>query len=146
MEWQFEPRDPVLRHAVQGPGLYPDNNDVTAWQEGAWSYALTGSRDTPGSGDTQHLFRSRDLAAWEYVDRFYISERKWTGAKDDCSCPDFFRIGSQWMLLHFCHHFPSGSRYYLARCSTTGAAGSSWPISTKAAAWRPVRPPAGTGS
>ena len=115
MEWQFEPGDPVLRHAVQGPGLYPDNNDVTAWQEGAWSYALTGSRDTPGSGDTQHLFRSRDLAAWEYVDRFYISERKWTGAKDDCSCPDFFRIGSQWMLLHFCHHFPSGSRYYLGR-------------------------------
>ena len=113
--WHFDPRDPVLRHPVQGPGLYPDNNDVTAWQEGPWSYALTGSRDDPGLGDTQHLFRSRDLAEWEYVDRFYESERKWSGDKDDCSCPDFFRLGSRWMLLHFCHYFPSGSRYYLGR-------------------------------
>ena len=115
VEWEFKPGDPVLRHPVQGPGLYPDNNDVTAWQEGLWAYALTGSRDYPGSGDTQHLFRSHDLAEWEYVDRFYESKRKWTGAKDDCSCPDFFRLGSKWMLLHFCHHVPSGSRYYLGR-------------------------------
>lgn len=27
LRWQFQPNDPVLRHPVQGPGLYPDNND-----------------------------------------------------------------------------------------------------------------------
>jgi beta-fructofuranosidase len=115
MCWRFEPTDPVLRHPVQGTGLYPDNNDVTAWQEGPWCYALTGTRDTPGNGDTQHLFRSRDLSAWEYVDRFYESDRRWTSGKDDCSCPDFFELGSKRMLLHYCHHHPHGSRYYLGR-------------------------------
>ncbi len=115
MGWRFEPTDPVLRHPVQGTGLYPDNNDVTAWQEGEWCYALTGTRDTAGNGDTQHLFRSRDLAAWEYVDRFYESDRRWTSGKDDCSCPDFFELGSKRMLLHYCHHHPHGSRYYLGR-------------------------------
>ncbi|MEE2658836.1 MAG: glycoside hydrolase family 32 protein [Candidatus Latescibacterota bacterium] len=115
IDWQFKPSDPVLRHPVQGPGLYPDNNDVTAWQQGEWCYALTGTRDTPGKGDTLSLFRSRDLGSWEYEDRFYESERRWTDAKDDCSCPDFFEIGSRWMLLHFCHQQPSGARYYLGR-------------------------------
>ena len=113
--WQFEPKDPVLRHPVQGPGLYPDNNDVTAWQEGEWCHALTGTRDTPGRGDTLHLFRSRDLEDWKYVDHFFRSERRWTDGLDDCSCPDFFQLGSRWMLLHFCHQTPSGSRYYLGR-------------------------------
>ena len=115
MRWQYQPADPVLRHPVQGPGLYPDNNDVTAWQQGEWCYALTGTRDTMGGGDVQHLFRSRDFAAWEYMHRFFESERRWTDARDDCSCPDFFEIGSKWMLLHFCHQRPSGSRYYLGR-------------------------------
>lgn len=113
MRWQFHPNDPVLRHPVQGTGLYPRCNDVTAWQEGEWCYALTGTRDTTEGGDTQHLFRSGDLAEWAYVDRFYKSERRWTGAEDDCACPDFFELGDRWMLLHFCHQRPSGSRYYL---------------------------------
>ena len=115
IDWQFQPNNPVLRHPVQGHGLYPDNNDVTAWQQGDWCYALSGTRDAPGSGDTQHLFRSRGLDTWQFMDRFYVSERRWTDAKDDCSCPDFFQMDSKWMLLHFCHHFPSGSRYYLGR-------------------------------
>jgi len=66
-------------------------------------------------GDTQHLFRSRDLAVWEYMHRFYRSERRWTDVEDDCACPDFFQLGNRWMLLHFCHHAPYGSRYYLGR-------------------------------
>ena len=115
MRWQDRPSDPVLRHPVQGPGLYPDNNDVTAWQQGERCYALTGTRDPTGGGDTQSLFRSRDLREWEFVHRFYESERRWTDSKDDCSCPDFFELGSTWMLLHFCHQQPSGSRYYLGR-------------------------------
>lgn len=115
MDWQFQPSDPVLRHPVQGTGLYPDSNDVTAWQEGEWCYALAGSRDLTGGGDTQYLFRSRDLGAWEYMDRFYVSERRWTSVDDDCSCPDFFTLGTKRMLLHYCHHDPHGSRYYLGR-------------------------------
>jgi sucrose-6-phosphate hydrolase SacC (GH32 family) len=115
MQWESRPSDPVLRHPVQGFGLYPDNNDVTAWQEGKWCYALTGTRGDPGEGDTQHLFRSRDLATWEFVGRFYESQRRWTDEKDDCSCPDFFELGSRRVLLHYCHHDPHGSRYYLGR-------------------------------
>lgn len=125
--WRFDPRNAVLRHPVQGNSLYPSNNDVTAWQEGEWCYVLTGTRDLRNGGDAQHLFRSRhplatgaghgDTAAWEYVHQFYRSRREWTDARDDCACPDFFRIGSRdegkWMLLHFCHNAPGGSRYYL---------------------------------
>lgn len=127
--WRFDPASAVLRHPVQGNSLYPSNNDVTAWQEGEWCYLLTGTRDLRRGGDAQHLFRSRnplapaarsaDTAAWEYVHQFYRSQRRWTAAGDDCACPEFFRIGPEqaatWMLLHFCHHAPGGSRYYLGR-------------------------------
>ncbi|MEM7531947.1 MAG: glycoside hydrolase family 32 protein [Chloroflexota bacterium] len=113
-QWHFDPKAPVLRHPVQGNRLYANSNDVTAWQEGEWCYALTGTRDiTVGDGDAQHLFRSRDLATWEYCHQFYKSERRWTDAQDDCACPDFFQFGDRWMLLHFCHRRPWGSRYYL---------------------------------
>ena len=121
LSWRHDPRAPVLRHPVQGQGLFPRSNDVTAWQEGDWCYALTGTRDASDGGDTLHLFRSRDLAGWEYMHRFFRSQRRWTDEDDDCSCPQLFRIGDRWMLLHFCHRRPSGylgasgSRYYLGR-------------------------------
>ena len=109
--WQLHPENPVLRHADHElKGV-----DVTAWQEGEWCYALTGTRDTIDGGDAQHLFRSRDLAGWDYVDRFYRSERCWTDIDDDCACPDFFELGGKSMLLHFCHQRRAGSRYYLGR-------------------------------
>ena len=125
--WRFAPSGAVLRHPVQGNSLYPSSNDVTAWQEGDWCCVLTGTRDRRHGGDAQHLFRSRnplapgashgDTAAWQYVHQFYRSRREWTDANDDCACPEFFRIGSgenaKWMLLHFCHNAPGGSRYYL---------------------------------
>ena len=88
--WQLHPENPVLRHADHElKGV-----DVTAWQEGEWCYALTGTRDTIDGGDAQRLFRSRDLAGWDYVDRFYRSERCWTDIDDDCACPDFFELGA----------------------------------------------------
>jgi beta-fructofuranosidase len=125
--WQFDPAGAALRHPVQGNSLYPSSNDVTAWQEDEWCYVLTGTRDQQHGGDAQHLFRSRnplagaarhgDSAEWEYVHQFYRSRREWTDAADDCACPEFFRIGegeaAKWMLLHFCHNAPGGSRYYL---------------------------------
>ncbi len=121
LSWRFDPKDPVLRHPVQGDGLYPRSNDVTAWQEDEWCYALTGQRDDRDGGDTLHLFRSRALKDWEHLHRFYKSQRRWTDEGDDCACPQLFRFGERWMLLHFCHRRPagyttaSGSRYYLGR-------------------------------
>ncbi len=61
-----------------------------------------------------HLFKSKDLNKWEYIHQFYKSTREWTNDLDDCTCPDFFKLGSKWMLLHFCQQKPDGgSRYYL---------------------------------
>ena len=121
MSWCFDPKHPVLRHPVQGQGLYPSSNDVTAWQEGEFCFALTGQRDIADGGDSLYLFRSRDLQSWEFMDRFYKSERRWTDGNDDCACPQFFQLGDKWMLLHFCHRIPAvsvrsaGSRYYLGQ-------------------------------
>lgn len=121
MSWRFDPRHPVLRHPVQGDGLYTPYNDVTAWQEGEWCYALTGQRDLTEGGDTQYFFRSRDLKSWEFMGRFYKSERRWTDEGDDGACPQLFELGDRWMLLHFCHRRPqgsvrpAGSRFYLGQ-------------------------------
>ena len=90
---------------------------------------MTGTRDRINGGDTLHLFRTDNLlkkngranenVEWHYLNQFYQSDRQWTNVRDDCSCPQLFEIGSEdektWMLLHFCHHEPMGSRYYLGR-------------------------------
>lgn len=76
-------------------------------------YAITNRRDTGDRGDGAHLFKSQDLASWEYVGLFYGSDRKWTEFDEDCAVPDFFPIGDRHMLL-FCSHL-QGTQYYLGQ-------------------------------
>lgn len=120
MHWRQHVGNPVLRNLEQesleyAKYLVVNRPDVTAWQEGEWCYALTGAIDVENGGDTQYILRSRDLVAWEFMHQFYRSQRRWTGADEDCSCPQFFRLGSKWMLLCFSHPHPRRARYYLGR-------------------------------
>ena len=56
------------------------------------------------------LFRSTDLANWEYLHPFVLDDR-FTLVGDDGACPYFWPIGDRHMLLFFSHM--SGGQYLL---------------------------------
>ncbi|MDE0010537.1 MAG: GH32 C-terminal domain-containing protein, partial [Candidatus Poribacteria bacterium] len=87
--------------------------DPCAWLEGDTYYALIGNTIPGQSGDGTALFKSSNLAEWEFVRSFYQSQREWTDAKEDCAVPDFYPLGDKHMLL-FCSHW-QGTQYYLGR-------------------------------
>ena len=86
--------------------------DPCAWKRGDTYYALCGGLD-PQGGDTAYLFKSPDMIHWEYLNPFYKSDRRWTEVDEDCAVPNFFPIGSKYMLL-FCSHL-QGTQYYIGR-------------------------------
>jgi beta-fructofuranosidase len=78
--------------------------------------------DSPESekGDRLYLFSSNDLVQWEYVHRFYESDRKWTEASEDNMCPSFLPLPSspdggppsdKHLLLFISHNL--GCQYYI---------------------------------
>ena len=91
--------------------------DPSGWKEGDTYYALVGNKNfRPGyEGDCTSLFKSRDLAHWEYVGPFYRSDRRWTAAEEDCACSDFFPFGDKHMLLMHTHRPYGKCQYYIGR-------------------------------
>jgi sucrose-6-phosphate hydrolase SacC (GH32 family) len=87
-DWKPHPKNPVIPIAGAPPEAVIF--DPCGWKEGDVYYALIGSKNrTPGyEGDSTSLFRSRDLASWEYRGPFYQSDRRWTPESQDCACPD----------------------------------------------------------
>jgi beta-fructofuranosidase len=61
------------------------------------------------------LFRSVDLASWEYLHPF-LEDDIFGLPGDDCGCPYFWPIGDRHMLLHFSHM--SGAHYLLGDYDT----------------------------
>ena len=91
--------------------------DPSGWKEGDTYYALVGNKNyRPGyEGDCTSLFKSRDLAHWDYVGPFYRSDRRWTAEEEDCACSDFFPFGDRHMLLMHTHRPYGKCQYYLGR-------------------------------
>ncbi len=91
--------------------------DPSGWKEGDNWYALIGNKNfRPGyEGDSTSLFKSRDLAHWEYVGPFYRSQRRWTAEEEDCACSDFFPFGDRHMLLMHTHRPYGKCQYYIGR-------------------------------
>ena len=56
------------------------------------------------------MFRSKDLISWEYLHQF-VEGDFFTRVGDDGSCPYFFPIGDQHILLFYSHM--SGGQYLL---------------------------------
>jgi len=79
--------------------------DPDCFRIGDKYYAVSGGTDVP-------LFRSKDLKTWERVGPL-IGQEKFTDilGMEDISCPNFFPIGSKWMLLCISHQL--GARYFL---------------------------------
>jgi beta-fructofuranosidase len=113
LNWTKTRRTPVI------PSELPDGTkppysvfDACIWQEGGWYYALSGGRrlhPLTGRGiRSEDLFRSRNLADWEYL-HLFIDPDVFGEIGLDGACPYFWPIGDKYMLLHYSHN--STSRY-----------------------------------
>ena len=120
IHWKKSPDNPVIPIPKEGEPEYSQYivHDPHVWLEGEFYYAILNG----GSGgrtvldkkwDTAYLFKSGDLIHWEYLHPFYEPNPDWTEEKEDCACPDFFRLGDKYMLLCISHH--CGARYYLGQ-------------------------------
>ncbi|MHC4751291.1 MAG: GH32 C-terminal domain-containing protein [Planctomycetota bacterium] len=87
--------------------------DPCVWKKDGLYYSLSGGT-LPGPGGKRvradFLFRSKDLAGWEYLHPFVENDR-FTLIGDDGACPYFWPIGNRYILLFFSHM--SGGQYIL---------------------------------
>ncbi len=87
--------------------------DPCIWKKGDMYYSLSGGT-LPGPGGKRcranFLFRSKDLAKWEYLHPFCENDR-YSLVGDDGACPYFWPIGDKHILLHYSHM--SGGKYLL---------------------------------
>jgi len=118
--------DPLLLNwkKVTGKAVIPSRNpdgsrppynvfDPCIWKKGGMYYSLSGGT-LPGPGGKRvranFLFRSKNLAKWEYLHPFVENDR-YSLVGDDGACPYFWPIGDKHILLHFSHM--SGGKYLL---------------------------------
>ncbi|MCE7985393.1 MAG: glycosyl hydrolase family 32 domain protein [Caldilinea sp. CFX5] len=99
------PNDPPLPYTVFDPCI---------WKKAGVYYALSGGTLPHGPAGKQiranFLFRSADLATWEYLHEF-VEDDHYTLVGDDGACPYFWPIGHKHILLFFSHM--SGGQYLL---------------------------------
>ena len=92
--------------------------DPCIWKKGDMYYSLSGGT-LPGPGGrptrANFLFRSKDLATWEYLHPF-VADDYFSLVGDDGACPYFWPIGDRHILLHFSHM--SGGKYLLGDYDT----------------------------
>lgn len=78
--------------------------DPDCFRVGDTYHAISGGLQQP-------LFNSTDLRKWTLVGEFLSHDLPDTMVGEDISCPNFFPLGDQWMLLCISH--PLGCRYYI---------------------------------
>jgi beta-fructofuranosidase len=88
--------------------------DPSIWKKDSIYYALSAGKTPTGpagrSVRANYLFRSKDLAHWEYVHEFVKNDR-FTAIGDDGACPYFWPIGERYIMNFFSHM--SGGQYLL---------------------------------
>ena len=93
--------------------------DPCIWKKDGIYYSLSGGRTPTGPAEKQvranFLFRSKDLANWEYLHEFTQGDR-FTLVGDDGACPYFWPIGNRHILPFFSHM--SGGQYLLGDYDT----------------------------
>ncbi len=100
----------VLRkYGSRGKGL-PANRDEPELPKDSIDY----------QGDWLDLFVSEDLENWDYMHRFYVSDRKWTSKTEDNMCPSFLplprepgggKASGKHLMLFISHNM--GCQYYI---------------------------------
>jgi beta-fructofuranosidase len=118
--------DPLLLNwkKVTGKAVVPINPNELAppyrvfdpciWKKGNMYYSLSAGTLPNGPGGKRlranFLWRSKDLAKWEYVHPF-LEDDHYGRVGDDGACPYFWPIGDKYILLHYSH--TSGGKYLL---------------------------------
>ena len=118
MNWQKHPNNPVIPGTNQGggPGGYRVF-DPCIWKEDDGYYSLSGTykggdRGRDGVG-VDHIFRSKDLAEWEYLGPM-LEDAFFAEPGEDGAVPNFWPIGNdRHMLLLFSHK--RAGRYYIGK-------------------------------
>lgn len=139
--WTKSPANPVVRSTAMGYTVerdaegkeivYGSADPSNIWKHDGHYYMLAGSLlvlnrygkelgQAEHLGDTAYLFRSDDLAKWDYVGPFYRSRREWTHEGEDDMCPVFLPLPSSpeggppsdKHLLLFISHC-DGCQYYI---------------------------------
>jgi sucrose-6-phosphate hydrolase SacC (GH32 family) len=108
--WTKLPSNPIIPNP--GPELPYASWDPCGWREGQTYYAIFGGQ--PG----QHpkpatVFKADRLDGWHYVGPFLQHEMPDVQADEDISCPDFFTLGGQRVLICISHNH--GARYYVGQ-------------------------------
>lgn len=93
--WEKYPGNPVI--AAPPGGFGECFRDPCAWREAdGWSMVI-GSEMPEHKGGAALLYRSPDLAHWEYVRPLFTGDAAQTG--HDFECPDYFSLGDRHVLL-----------------------------------------------
>jgi beta-fructofuranosidase len=119
--------DPLLLNweKVTGKAVIPLNPDESVrpyrtfdpciWKKGNMYYSLSGGTLPDGPGGRRvranFLWKSKDLAKWEYMHPFVENDR-YSRVGDDGACPYFWPIGDdKHILLHYSH--TSGGKFLI---------------------------------
>jgi beta-fructofuranosidase len=107
LEWKKHPANPIIPDP--GPaGEFVVTGAPCGWVEDGVHYVVTGNSIT--SPDAAYIFRSTDMATWEYMHPFYIGGT-FTEPGEDCGCPDFFHLDGKPVLCFTSHS--RGAQFYV---------------------------------
>ena len=107
INWEKHPANPIIPDLGRD-AEYLVTGAPCGWVEDGVHYAVTGnSQESP---DVAYLFRSTDMAHWEFMHRFYTGGR-FTELGEDCGCPDFFLLDGK-PVLSFTSH-ARGAQFYV---------------------------------
>jgi sucrose-6-phosphate hydrolase SacC (GH32 family) len=113
IRWEKHPSNPIIpipKPGEPGHGVY-GVFDPFLWLEGDTYVCLLAGNRHPGiNRDTLYYCTSRDLVHWEARHAFFEGDPSWRREDEDCSCPDFFRVGDRHVLMCISH--PIGARFY----------------------------------
>jgi beta-fructofuranosidase len=114
LNWEKVSGKAVIPMTENSADLPYDVYDPNIWEKDGMYYAISGGVNRDGPGGRQvaayYLFRSKDLATWEYLHDF-IEGDVFTMVGDDGACPYFWPIGDRHILPFYSHM--SGGQYLL---------------------------------